>query len=381
MRDATKPFIGKIGTNFKSWNEELVYIRLAKGGNKAAEARIIEAHMPFVIRTVLKNYHAGHYQLSDYITEGAAGLQYAIRTYDENRGFKLLSYAVWWIRQYITKMIHDTDATIYVPQSRVAKVKKAQDEEQIEWLIHFIYESGFFAFRRLYSQEFIKGFPEFGRHSGENAPLSELGKCYFQFQELRSAFVQEMKSNGFSVSQASSPIAQQHWEKFIHLKDSLPEGQSLDIMIVFNGIFAVLALVENLEIACRRSSSKSKIPSTVSNLWGMYRFRSEPLKFWEELNQRMILVRSAFMNEDSKVDFDFSLDTFSATTIGKGFSKVYYSDEKRYRKICKTYNDKYPGLMKKEGSGYSYKINWKKYREILDQERLVPIEPLLAKIE
>ena len=80
--------------------------RIRQGGKEADKARqrLIEANLRFVI-SVANQYHQHNMDLSDLISEGNIGLIKAAERFDDTRGFKFISYAVWWIRQSITSAI------------------------------------------------------------------------------------------------------------------------------------------------------------------------------------------------------------------------------------------------------------------------------------
>ncbi len=84
--------------------EELRLIRAAKEGDQEARDRLIRANLRFVV-SVAKQYMSSGIPLDDLISEGNLGLIKAIENFDETRGFKFISYAVWWIRQAILNLI------------------------------------------------------------------------------------------------------------------------------------------------------------------------------------------------------------------------------------------------------------------------------------
>ncbi|NPA34323.1 MAG: sigma-70 family RNA polymerase sigma factor [Chlorobi bacterium] len=84
--------------------EELRLIRAVKEGDEEARERIIRANLRFVV-SVAKQYMSSGIPLDDLISEGNLGLIKAIENFDETRGFKFISYAVWWIRQAILNLI------------------------------------------------------------------------------------------------------------------------------------------------------------------------------------------------------------------------------------------------------------------------------------
>lgn len=103
--------------------EEIELTKEIKKGNNAAAEKLIKANLRFVI-SVAKQYQGKGLPLIDLIQEGNCGLIEACKKFDENRGFRFISYAVWWIRQSIIKAISEQCRTIRVPMSQVVNVSK-----------------------------------------------------------------------------------------------------------------------------------------------------------------------------------------------------------------------------------------------------------------
>ena len=114
--------------------EEIELTKEIKKGNREAAEKLIKANLRFVI-SVAKQYQGKGLPLIDLIQEGNCGLIEASKKFDENRGFRFISYAVWWIRQSIIKAISDQCRTVRVPMSQVvciSKINKVSDKfEQI----------------------------------------------------------------------------------------------------------------------------------------------------------------------------------------------------------------------------------------------------------
>ena len=77
-----------------------------KAGDEEAFRRLVEANLRFVV-SVAKQYQNRGLDLTDLINEGNLGLMKAARKFDPTRGFKFISYAVWWIRQQILQALSD----------------------------------------------------------------------------------------------------------------------------------------------------------------------------------------------------------------------------------------------------------------------------------
>ena len=94
--------IGKI--SMLNAEEEAEMARRIRGGDQAALERLTKANLRFVV-SVAKQYQNQGLSLSDLINEGNVGLMKAGRRFDETKGFKFISYAVWWIRQSILQAL------------------------------------------------------------------------------------------------------------------------------------------------------------------------------------------------------------------------------------------------------------------------------------
>ena len=102
------------------------------GGQKANKARekLVTANLRFVV-SVAKQYQHQGLPLTDLINEGNIGLITAADRFDDTRGFKFISYAIWWIRQNILQAIADNSNIVRRPQSQIAisnKIKTATNE-------------------------------------------------------------------------------------------------------------------------------------------------------------------------------------------------------------------------------------------------------------
>src|SRR5574344_1867192 len=100
-----------------------------RGGKEAehARARLVEANLRFVI-TVANLYQQKNIELADLISEGNIGLIKAAERFDETRGFKFISYAVWWIRQSILQAIAEQSRIVRLPLNQVGSLNKINHE-------------------------------------------------------------------------------------------------------------------------------------------------------------------------------------------------------------------------------------------------------------
>jgi RNA polymerase primary sigma factor len=91
---------------------------LIKKGDKTAIDRIVKANLRFVV-SVAKQFQGQGLSLADLINEGNIGLIQSVSRFDETRGFKFISFAVWWIRQSIVKALSEDARIIRLPLNRV----------------------------------------------------------------------------------------------------------------------------------------------------------------------------------------------------------------------------------------------------------------------
>jgi len=90
----------------------------AAAGSKAAKNKLVNANLRFVV-AIAKTYQNRGFELMDLISEGNIGLMAAVDHFDVSKGYKFISYAVWWIRQSIQKALSDRSRAIRLPSNKV----------------------------------------------------------------------------------------------------------------------------------------------------------------------------------------------------------------------------------------------------------------------
>lgn len=113
-----------------SIEEEIELAQAIKKGGRAGERaknKLVEANLRFVV-SVAKQYQHQGLTLTDLIDEGNIGLIKAAERFDETRGFKFISYAVWWIRQSILQTIAEQSRIVRLPLNQVGSLNKVNHE-------------------------------------------------------------------------------------------------------------------------------------------------------------------------------------------------------------------------------------------------------------
>lgn len=164
--------IGKV--DLITAEEEVELARRIRKGDAPAMEKLIKANLRFVV-SVSKQYQNQGLSLPDLINEGNLGLIKAAQRFDETRGFKFISYAVWWIRQSILQALAEQSRIVRIPLNKVGSINKinrafAELEQQFERepTVEEIAEV-----TELAEEEIEKTMRMSGRHISMDAPLGE----------------------------------------------------------------------------------------------------------------------------------------------------------------------------------------------------------------
>ena len=106
--------------------EEAQMARRIREGDESALERLTKSNLRFVV-SVAKQYQNQGLSLSDLINEGNVGLMKAAKRFDETKGFKFISYAVWWIRQSILQAIVEYSRIVRLPLNKVGSYNKVNE--------------------------------------------------------------------------------------------------------------------------------------------------------------------------------------------------------------------------------------------------------------
>lgn len=113
--------IGKV--DLITADEEVELAQRIKAGDRAALEKLTKANLRFVV-SVAKQYQNQGLSLPDLINEGNLGLIKAAQRFDETRGFKFISYAVWWIRQSILQALAEQSRIVRLPLNKIGSINK-----------------------------------------------------------------------------------------------------------------------------------------------------------------------------------------------------------------------------------------------------------------
>ena len=126
--DSLGSYLGDIAHSHPlSGPQEVLLAQRIKAGDENARNKLVEANLRFVV-SIAKQYQKRGVPLADLISSGNMGLITAAERFDEEKGFKFISYAVWWIRQAILQTLAEQSRTVRLPLNKVGllyKISKA----------------------------------------------------------------------------------------------------------------------------------------------------------------------------------------------------------------------------------------------------------------
>ena len=135
MDDSLGSYLAEIASSSPlSATEEVQLAKEIKQGHEDARNQLVEANLRFVV-SVAKEYQNRGVPLADLISAGNMGLITAAERFDEDKGFKFISYAVWWIRQAILQTLAEQSRTVRLPLNKIGllyKISKASRALQQE---------------------------------------------------------------------------------------------------------------------------------------------------------------------------------------------------------------------------------------------------------
>ncbi len=122
--DLIDKYLQEIGTvPLLSSEEEIALATKAQQGDKIALDKLTKANLRFVV-SIAKQYQNQGLTLSDLINEGNIGLIKAAQRFDPTRGFKFISYAVWWVRQAVLQALAEQARVVRIPQNKIGTLSK-----------------------------------------------------------------------------------------------------------------------------------------------------------------------------------------------------------------------------------------------------------------
>lgn len=122
--DSLEKYLNDIGKiNLLEGDEEIRLATTIREGDRAALDKLVNANLRFVV-SVAKKYQDKGLRLADLISEGNLGLIKAAKRYDHTKGFKFISFAVWWIRQSIICAIADQKRLVRLPGNQIVGITK-----------------------------------------------------------------------------------------------------------------------------------------------------------------------------------------------------------------------------------------------------------------
>ena len=154
--------------------EEAGLAQRIREGDHEALLELTQANLRFVV-SVAKKYQGQGLQLSDLINEGNYGLIKAAKRFDETRGFKFISYAVWWIRQAILQALAEQSRVVRLPLNRISTISKirSMSAQLVQEHDRDATHEELAAKLEIDVEKVRQGMQHAGRHLSMDAPLGE----------------------------------------------------------------------------------------------------------------------------------------------------------------------------------------------------------------
>jgi RNA polymerase primary sigma factor len=121
--DLLRVYVGQLDTPLLTREQEIKLAQAKDAGDVRARNQLIEANLRLVM-SIAKRYQGNGLPLLDLIQEGSIGLMRAVEKFDHTKGFKLSTYATWWIRQAVSRAIASQGRTIRLPGNVIDDLKK-----------------------------------------------------------------------------------------------------------------------------------------------------------------------------------------------------------------------------------------------------------------
>lgn len=155
-------------------SEEVELAKRIKEGDQVALEKLVNSNLRFVV-SVAKQYQNQGLTLGDLINEGNLGLIKAAQRFDETRGFKFISYAVWWIRQSILQALADQSRLVRLPLNKVGSLSKISNTaSELEQKFERTATNQEIANKlQMNTEEVEKTLSSSGRHYSIDAPINE----------------------------------------------------------------------------------------------------------------------------------------------------------------------------------------------------------------
>ena len=126
--DGIVQYLGEVRNyDIISPEKELELAKRIKNGDQGAVSELVSANLRFVI-SVAKDYQNGGLPLADLISEGNYGLMVAAKRFDHTKGYRFISYAVWWIKQSILQSLNENARMVRLPANIISKITKSRKE-------------------------------------------------------------------------------------------------------------------------------------------------------------------------------------------------------------------------------------------------------------